>query len=233
MATTMQHIPASSLEDLPSRIAYLTSFLSLTAEDGEALLASKPLVAPLVPAILDAVYTKLLSFDITAQAFVPRNTEYEGETVKSVQELTMSHPQIAMRKDFLKNYLVKLVSTSDLSPQSPFWAYLNNVGIMHTGKPGFKHREKRPDLRVEYIHMGALLGYVVDIVVGAVMEMGEIDNVMKSRVIRALNKVVWIQNDLFARHYIGKVEVETLTPPPEEVAEGLTEARKGGCPFSG
>jgi hypothetical protein len=128
---------------------------------------------------------------------------------------------------------VKLVSTSDLSPQSPFWVYLNNVGIMHTGKPGFKHREKRPDLRVEYVHMGALLGYVVDIVVGAVMEMSEIDNVMKSRVIRALNKVVWIQNDLFARHYIGKVEVETLTPPPEEVAEEWAEARKGGCPFSG
>jgi hypothetical protein len=98
----MQHISASSLEDLPSRIAYLSSFLSLTEEDGEALLASKALVAPLVPAILDAVYTKLLSFNITAQAFVPRNTGYEGETVKSVQELTMSHPQIAMRKDFLK-----------------------------------------------------------------------------------------------------------------------------------
>jgi hypothetical protein len=124
------------------------------------------------------------------------------------------------------------VSTSDLSPESPFWVYLNNVGIMHTGKPGFKHREKRPDLRVEYIHMGALLGYVVDIVVGAVMEMNEIDNVMKSRVIRALNKVVWIQNDLFARHYIGKVEVDTVTPPPE-VTEGLTEAMKGSCPFSG
>jgi len=61
---------------------------------------------------------------------------------------------------------------------------------MHTGKPGFKHRAKKPELRVEYIHMGALLGYVVDIVVGAVMEMSEIDNQMKSRVIRALNKVV-------------------------------------------
>jgi hypothetical protein len=128
---------------------------------------------------------------------------------------------------------MKLVSTSDLSPQSPFWVYLNNVGIMHTGKPGFKHRQKRPDLRVEYIHMGALLGYVVDIVVGAMMEMNEIDNVMKSRVIRALNKVVWIQNDLFARHYIGKVEVETVTPPPEEAVEGLGEGKKGECPFSG
>jgi len=225
----MQHISASALEDLPSRIAYLSSFLELKAEDGEALRAAKPLVAPLVPAILDAVYVKLLSFDITAQAFVPRNTGYEGEVVGSVQELTMEHPQIALRKDFLKNYLVRLVSTSDLSPGSSFWVYLNNVGIMHTGKPGFKHREKRPDLRVEYIHMGALLGYVVDIVVGAVMQMTEIDNVTKSRVIRALNKVIWIQNDLFARHYIGKVGVNTVTPPPE----GVTEGQKGACPFSG
>jgi hypothetical protein len=102
MAATMQHVSASSLEDLPSRITYLSTFLELTPEDGEALLAAKPLVAPLVPAILDAVYKKLLSFDITAQAFVPRNTEYEGEVVKNVQELTMEHPQIALRKDFLK-----------------------------------------------------------------------------------------------------------------------------------
>lgn len=65
---------------------------------------------------------------------------------------------------------------------------------MHTGLPGFAHRAKKPELRVEYIHMGALLGFVVDIVVGAVMDMDEVDNVMKGRVIRALNKVVWIQN---------------------------------------
>jgi hypothetical protein len=30
------------------------------------------------------------------------DTDYEGETVKSAQELTMDHPQIALRKDFLK-----------------------------------------------------------------------------------------------------------------------------------
>jgi hypothetical protein len=80
----MQHISVESLEDLPSRIAYLSSFLNLTAEDGEALLASAPLIAPLVPSILEVVYRKLLSFDITAQAFVPKNTDFEGETVKSV-----------------------------------------------------------------------------------------------------------------------------------------------------
>lgn len=102
MAPKMQHIEASSLEDLPSRISYLSSFLDLNASDAEALLAAKPLVAPLIPTILEAVYIKLLSFDITAQAFVPKNTDYEGETVKTVQELTLEHPQIALRKDFLK-----------------------------------------------------------------------------------------------------------------------------------
>jgi len=98
----MQHISAESLEDLPSRISYLSSFLGLTEEDGEALRASKPLVAPLIPTILEAVYSKLLLFDITAQAFVPKNTDFEGEVVKNVQDLTLEHPQIALRKDFLK-----------------------------------------------------------------------------------------------------------------------------------
>jgi hypothetical protein len=102
MPVKMQHIEASSLEDLPSRISYLSTFLDLSASDTEALQAAKPLVAPLIPTILEAVYVKLLSFDITAQAFVPKNTDYQGETVKSVQELTLDHPQIALRKDFLK-----------------------------------------------------------------------------------------------------------------------------------
>jgi hypothetical protein len=102
MPTKMEHIEASSLEDLPSRIAYLSSFLNLNTSDGEALQAAKPLIAPSIPTILDTVYVKLLSFDITAKAFVPKNTGYEGETAKSVQELTLNHPQITLRKDFLK-----------------------------------------------------------------------------------------------------------------------------------
>ena len=77
------NISSSSLEDLPSGTAYLSSFLELKAEDGEVLRAAKPLVVPLILAILDAVYVKLLSFTITAQPFVPRNTGYEGEVVES------------------------------------------------------------------------------------------------------------------------------------------------------
>ena len=121
MTVKMQHIAASSLEQLPSRIAYLSSFLGLTASDGEALLLAKPLVAPLIPAVLDAVYNKLLNFDITAQAFVPRNTGYEGTIVGNVQELTLEHPQIAMRKDFLKvNFPLTLVTRPTRGAQGDF-----------------------------------------------------------------------------------------------------------------
>jgi len=200
-----QHVDPASLSDLPSRVAYLSSFLELTTADGEALQAAKPLIAPLVPTVLDAVYMKLLSYDITAKSFVPRNTDYDGQTAKDVSELTLEHPQIEYRKDFLKNYLVKLVTTSDLSATSPFWEYLDKVGLMHTGKPGFKHRENRPELRVEYIHIGALLGYVLNIVIGAALTL-DIDIETKGKVIIALNKVLWIQNDLFARHYIDPSE---------------------------
>lgn len=81
--------------------------------------------------------------------------------------------------------------------------------------------------------MGILLGYVVDIVVGAVMDMDVIDNQMKSKVIRALNKVVWIQNDLFARHYITRLDDKgVVTPPPELVIKAEEKSVGSGCPFS-
>lgn len=152
----MQHVDSSSLASLPERITYLKTFLGFTSQDAATIHAAKSIIAPLLPKILDDVYTKLLSFDITAASFVPRNSDYQGETVKSAQELTLESPQIAFRKDFLKNYLFKLV-TADYE-STAIWEYMDKVGIMHTGLPGFKHREKKPELRVEYIHMSLLLG---------------------------------------------------------------------------
>lgn len=68
--------------------------------------------------------------------------------------------------------------------------------------------------------MNALLGYVVDIIISAVIGMDTIDTAMKSRVLRAFNKVIWIQNDLFARHYIpvdGIVESTGMITPRSEM----------------
>ncbi|KIM80155.1 hypothetical protein PILCRDRAFT_73492 [Piloderma croceum F 1598] len=194
----MQHIDASSLSSLPGRVAYLKAFLDFTLEDAAALHSAKSVVAPLVPTVLDAVYAKLLSFDITASSFVPRNTSYEDETAKSIQELTPESPQIVFRKNFLENYLVELV-TADYESEKT-WEYMDRVGIMHTGLPDRTHTEKGSGFRVEYIHVGLLLGYVVDILLSAVLG-ADLDIATKTKVLKAFNKIIWIQNDLFARHY--------------------------------
>lgn len=152
----MQHIEPASLSSLPERVQYLKAFLGFTHNDADALHAAKLFVAPLIPTILDLVYTKLLSFDMTAQSFVPRQSDYVGLTPSNVKDLNVNHPQIAFRKTFLQKYLVMLV-TADYDDEKT-WEYLDKVGIMHTGQPGFAHRKNKPELRVEYIHMGLLLG---------------------------------------------------------------------------
>jgi len=43
--------------------------------------------------------------------------------------------------------------------------------------------------------MSALLGYVVDILLDAVVNHPDLDNGTKAGVLRAFNKVIWIQND--------------------------------------
>jgi hypothetical protein len=92
---TMEHITEASLEDLPTRISYLCAFLSITSDDAAILRSAQPLITPLIPSLLNAVYTKLLSFDITAKIFVPKDVDGDGR-------MTMAHPQIVMRKDFLR-----------------------------------------------------------------------------------------------------------------------------------
>jgi hypothetical protein len=138
MSDKITHISPASLTDLPSRVSYLRQFINFTSADAAALHAAAPVVAPLVPVVVDAVYTKLLSFDITAAAFVPRQTGFEGEAPSDIKDLGHEHPQIKFRKDFLARYLVKLVSMDYENPQS--WEYLDKVAIMHTGKAGFAHR---------------------------------------------------------------------------------------------
>jgi hypothetical protein len=198
----MQHISAESLNILPSRIDYLKSFLQFTEDDGVAINSSASVLGPLIPTVLDVVYTNLLSYDITAKPFAPKQPGYDGPAPASVSDLALDHPQILHRKDFLKRYLLQLVKNEDWTASSKIWDYMDKVGIMHTGEPGFKHRARRPELRVEYVHMGLLLGYVEDLVLGAVMASDEISLQEKTAALKAWNKLLWIQNDLFAKHYV-------------------------------
>ena len=50
-------------------------------------------------------------------------------------------------------------------------------------------RKKLPALRVEYVHIGALLGYVEDVIISAVLGHEDIDLPTKTAVLQAVNKV--------------------------------------------
>jgi hypothetical protein len=105
-------------------VGYLKAFLDFSPVDGEALIGARSLIAPLVPTILDLVYSKLLSFDITSASFVPRNTDFQGNVPKNLSDLSLDKPQIKYRMSFLKGYLVKLVSEDNFADNALLWQYM-------------------------------------------------------------------------------------------------------------
>lgn len=194
----MLHIdPLALASHLTDRIFYLQQFLSFSSTDGAAIQASGTLLAPKIPQILDSIYAKLLSFDITASAFVPTTlNDPQGDMApRAVQELSLSHPHVKRQMSFLRGYILRIVRNKDWSVNSPIWAYFDKVGLMHTGTLG-----KSNDIRVEYIHLGLLLAWLANIVNTSVLAM-ELEEQTKSDVIAAWNKLIWIQNDLFAKYY--------------------------------
>jgi len=204
MTDTMEHVDAALITtNLSARMKYLQSFLQWdAAKDGPLIEACKPVLAPIVTLVVDAVYDHLLKFDIAAAAFAPAQST-EGLST-NVGELHRDHTHIKYRKDFLKGYLVRLVTNHDWSPESKFWAYIDMVGKAHTGSldSGLKSRKSKPELCVEYREVNLLLGWVENAVTEIVMGVETLDVKTKVDVLKALNKYWWIQNDLFARHYI-------------------------------
>jgi len=62
-----------------------------------------------IPTIVEPVYKKLLSYEITAEEFVLRQTGYDGVAPTNLEELELKHPMVKFQRGFLKGYLRKLV----------------------------------------------------------------------------------------------------------------------------
>lgn len=140
--------------------------------------------------MVNIVYRKLLQYDITARAFTTRSTSFEGPLDEQPDE---SSPQILHRKSFLRAYLKKLCTDPT---QMEYWEYLDKVGMMHTGI-GRAH-----PLHVEYVHIGAALAVIQDILTEAILSHPRLPMARKIAIVKALGKVIWIQNDLFAKWYV-------------------------------
>jgi len=188
----MKKIAEDQLEsNLEYRFGYLAEFIGFGREDVEAIHGAATGLAPLVPALVDAVYVKLFDYDATKRHFVPRQSGYEGATPESLESLTLDHPLIAFRKQHLGRYLAALVSKPY---DGKMVNYLDSVGKIHTPKAG------SGDLNVPLVQMNALLGFVSDALTSAIFSMG-LERGAEVRTLRAFQKLLWIQNDLITRHY--------------------------------
>jgi len=77
-----------------------------------------------------------------------------------------------------------------------FWEYLDKVGMMHVGL-GRSH-----PLHVEYIHLGVCLSFIQDIMTEAILSHPRLHLSRKIAIVKALGKLIWIQNDLFAKWHV-------------------------------
>jgi hypothetical protein len=153
--------------------------------------SAAPLLAPLVPGLVDAVYAKLYQQDATWRHFVPRQSGYEGEIPTDLEHLTPDHPQIAFRMQHLGRYLANLVTKPY---DGKMLEYLDMVGRMHTPKAGSK------DLDVPLVQMNALMGFVADAFTATILGLN-LPRETEAKALRAFGKLLWIQNDLITRHY--------------------------------
>lgn len=190
----MVHIEESRLEtNLAYRFDYLCKFMGFEQSDIQTIHDTAPLLAPLVPGLVDAVYEKLHSYDSTWRHFLPRQHGYEGIVPGNLEKLDLSHPQIQFRKQHLQRYLVNLVTKPfDLQ----FAQYLDMVGKMHTNKAGSR------DIHVPLVQMDALMGFVSDALIATICGL-QLPRAAELQTLRAFNKLLWLQNDLISRHYLN------------------------------
>ncbi|KAI5885075.1 uncharacterized protein SCHCODRAFT_02603640 [Schizophyllum commune H4-8] len=190
--------------NLRVRIDYLTRFVGFDSEDIDALNEIAPVIEPMIPDLVDRVYHQLFKFDVTKRVFMPRKEGTEGRVLADLHHLTLDAPQIQMRKKTFSVYLRKLFA-SDYEEFST-WQYFDNVGVMHTGKAGLKHRKLmgKDSLHVDIMHLAILLAWTLDILTPVILKNEDFDMDRRIEILRALQKVVWIHNDLFTRHYVQR-----------------------------
>ncbi|KAE8347986.1 Protoglobin-domain-containing protein [Aspergillus coremiiformis] len=88
--------------------------------------------------------------------------------------------------------------------------------------------ERMHPLNIEYIHMGACLGFIQDIFTEALMSHPRLSLQRKTALVRAIGKVIWIQNDLIAKWRIrdGEEYADEMSQMTLDEREGFIGDKK-------
>ncbi|MEZ6139397.1 MAG: protoglobin family protein [Zavarzinella sp.] len=188
----MKTIDENRLEsDLEYRVQYLAEFMGFGDADIAIIHGAAPLLGPLVPGLVDAVYEKLFTYNATKRHFVPKQSGYEGAVPTDLASLTVDHEMVKFRKQHLSKYLEALVTRPY---DAKMFLYLDKVGQIHTPQAG------NPEINVPLVQMNALMGFVADAVTNTIFNL-KLDRDAEISAIRAFQKLLWVQNDLIVRHY--------------------------------
>ncbi|CAF3483289.1 unnamed protein product [Rotaria socialis] len=152
-----------------------------------------PIIFPSVPVIIDTIYRKLFSYDITKQHFIVRNQGFENFAATHDSNLALDSAQMLYRKDMLSMYLKRLLTQTEWN--DAFLQYMTQVGQMHANKSG------AGSINVDYIHINVLFGFMEHLLVDKLWNTNGIEDKNKHGMIIAVNKLFWIQNDIFSMQY--------------------------------
>lgn len=151
--------------------------------------------------------------------FLERNANFSGKLANNLNDLHLDNDQIKFRKDFLSKYFAKLVTAKY---DEKFVEYLDFVGKIHTA-----YSTKKSKINVEYVHCSALFTFVSSFIVNALISADLPKDVMRRTVV-AFNKLLWIQNDFFAKWYVRDGELHGVENSGKAITGKLSTAKAAG-----
>lgn len=189
-----EHIEKGRLNhDLVYRFKYVSKFVDFSQDDIKVLNTFAPIITPILPSIVEAVYKKLYTFDITKDYFLMRNDGFEVYSPSKETGLTLDSVQVGYRKDMLSIFITRVLTQTEWNDS--FLEYLSRVGEIHTHKGG------SASINVDYIHINALLCTLENILIDHVWAIDSVPWEKKRHILHALSKFFWIQNDFFTMQY--------------------------------
>jgi len=119
--------------DPSKRMRFMMEFVGFTDADQRALLDSVPVLGPVLPSLLDAIYNHLLSHDDTRRVFLGQRGEVDPN-------------YIALRKEHLTQWVLRTAGVAGEPGSLP--AYIMETGRRHTGVAGEPNRVVPPRFMV-------------------------------------------------------------------------------------
>ncbi|RUS29391.1 Protoglobin-domain-containing protein [Jimgerdemannia flammicorona] len=217
--------------DSTYRLQYVARFVNFKQEDIDAITTVGKQLVPAIDGIVHSVYEKLFQYDITKQHFLHVNEGYTGPVTKqdmvaeSLEALSLDNPQIKMRMHFLNKYLNRILTgTYDdrMFKYLDYCAKIHTVRISFHSNPFrmilsspqasslllfllslFAHQDtpdKKSKINVDYIHINALMAVVEEVLIGGTLSLN-LDKDLEKQALIGFNKLIWIQNDFYAKYY--------------------------------